>query len=114
MTPRPRAGQQPPDPHVPDHHMQPNSMSPDDTEDHHEEQQQKGPDRTATPLPLPPPKDIYATLASTLAEPMDAEQYYQQVLQEVPASHLALQGCRQEKVVDNDWGPGEDLHWEDT
>ena len=72
--------------------MQPHPMSPDHTEDHHEKQQQSGPDRTATSLPLPSPRDIYATLASTVAQPMDAKQYYRQVLQELPATHGTLQG----------------------
>ena len=72
--------------------MQPQPMSPEDAKDHNEEQQHKESDRTATTPPLPPPRDIYATLASTLAEPMDAEQYYQHLLQELPATHKTLQG----------------------
>ena len=59
--------------------MQHHRMSPGDAEDHHEEQQQKGSDGTATRQPLPPPRDIYATLASTLAQLKDAEQYYQHI-----------------------------------
>ena len=55
--------------------MPPRSISPASTEDRNAEHQREEPvpDRAATPPP--PPKDIYATLSSTLA-PMDAEQYY--------------------------------------
>ena len=61
----------------------------------------------------PPPKDIYATLAGTLA-PMDAEQYYQSMQRDLPADHATLQGRKQEKRNDNEWGTEEDLLWEDT
>ena len=61
----------------------------------------------------PPPKDIYATLASTLA-PMDAEQYYQSVQRDLPEDHATLQRWKQEKRNDNEWGTEEDLLWEDT
>ena len=92
--------------------MQPYPMSPDDTEDHHEEQQQKGPACTATPPPLPPPRDIYATVASTLAQPMYSKQYHQQVLQELSATHLTIQGWTQ--GGDSESGPKDDFLWEDT
>ena len=72
--------------------MQPRPVSSEATEDQHEEQQQKASDHTARPPLLPPPRDIYATLAGALAQPMEAEQYYQQVVQELPAAHATLQG----------------------
>ena len=74
--------------------MQPHPMSPEDNQDHRHEQQHRGPDRHATPPALLPPRDIYATLPSTLAQPIDADQYYQQVLQELPATHVTLRGWR--------------------
>ena len=83
--------------------MQPHPRSPDDTEDHTEKQQQKGPDRTASPPPLPPPRNIYTTLASTLAQPMDAQRYYRQLLREDSATHVPIVGRRQEKGGDNEW-----------
>ena len=64
--------------------------------------------------PPPPPNDIYATLPSTLAGPMDARQYYQCVLREIPANHATLQGGRQAKESDNNRGLKDDLLWEDT
>ena len=76
LTPHQHTHQQPPDPQEPDHHIQPRPMSPNDTEHLHEEQLLRGPEGTPTPPPLQLPKDIYATLASTLAQAMDAEQYY--------------------------------------
>ena len=94
--------------------MQPRSVSPAATADQNAEHQQQEPDRAATPPPPPPPKDIYATLASTLAQPMDAEQYYQCVLRELSASHATLQGWRQAKMGDNEWGPEDNLLWENT
>ena len=45
---------------------------------------------------------------------MDTEQYYQHVLQELPATHVILQGWKQVKGGDNEWGPEDDLLWEDT
>ena len=53
--------------------MQPHTMSPDNTDDEDEEQERRGFNRTATLLPLPPLRDINATLASTLAQLMDAK-----------------------------------------
>ena len=56
--------------------MPPRSISPASGADQNAEHQREepDPDRAATPPPPPPPKkDVYATLASTLA-PMDAEQ----------------------------------------
>ena len=94
--------------------MQPRPISLDDTEDHQEEQQHKGSDRTTTCPPLPPPRDIYTALAGTLAQPMDTEQYYQHVLQELPATHATLQGWRQEKEGDNEWGQENDILPEDN
>ena len=54
--------------------MPPRSISPVSTADQNAEHQRVEPDpyRAARPPPPPPRKDIYATLASTLA-PMDAE-----------------------------------------
>ena len=89
-------------------------MSPDNTDDHHKDHQQKEPDHTATPPSLPQPGDIYAKLFRTLAEPMDAEQYYQQVLQDLPATHVTLQVSKQEKGGDNERSPEDDLTSEDT
>ena len=63
--------------------------------------------------PPPPPKDIYATLAGTLA-PMDAEQYYQSFQGDLQEDHPTLQGWKQEKRNDNKWGTEEDLLWKDT
>ena len=94
--------------------MQPRPLSPAATADKNAEHQQNEPYRAAMPPPLPPPKDIYATLASTLAHPMDAEQYYQGVLRELPANHATLQGWSQTKGSDNEWGPEDDLLCEDT
>ena len=76
----------------------------------------RSPTLTAPPRPHrppPPQKDIYATLASTLA-PMDAEQYYQSIQRDLPEDHATLQGWKQEKRNDNEWGIEEDLLWEDT
>ena len=95
--------------------MPPRSISPASTADQNAEHQREepDPDRAATP-PLPPPqKDIYATLASTLA-PMDAEQYYQSIQRDLPEDHATLQGWKQEKTNNNEWGTEEDLLWEDT
>ena len=94
--------------------MPPRPISPAATADQKAERQQKETERAATPPPPPPPKDIYATLAGTLAHPMDAEQYYQSVQRELPADHATLQGWRQEKANDNEWGTEDDLLWEDT
>ena len=69
--------------------------------------------RRHAPAAPPPPKDIYATLAGTLA-PMDAEQYYQSIQRDLPEDHATLQGWKQEKRNDNEWGTEEDLLWEDT
>ena len=76
---------------------------------------ERSPTPTAPPRPHrpPPPKDIYATLASTLA-PMDAEQYYQSIRRDLPKDHATLQGWKQEKRNDNEWGTEEDPSWEDT
>ena len=76
---------------------------------------ERSPTPTAPPRPHrpPPPKDIYATLASTLA-PMDAEQYYQSIQRDLPENHVTLQGWKQEKRNDNEWGTEEDLLWENT
>ena len=60
--------------------MQPHPVSPAAPADHNAQHKQKESDCTATAPPLPPPEDIYATLASTLAHPMEAEQYYPCVL----------------------------------
>ena len=85
--------------------MQPSSISPAAGADQNAKHQQKEPDHAATPPPPPPAqKDIYATLAGTLAHPMDAEQYYQSVQREPAADHRTLQGWRQEKANDNEWG----------
>ena len=96
--------------------MPPRSISPASTADQNAKHQREEPepDRTATPpRPPPPPKDIYATLASTLA-PMDAKQYYQSIQRDLPADHATLQGWKQEKRNDNEWGTEEDLLWVDT
>ena len=71
---------------------------------------------TAPPRPRrpPPEKDIYATVAGTLAHPMDAEQYYQSVYRELPADQATLQEWRQERGGNNERGPEDDLLWEDT
>ena len=95
--------------------MPPRSISPASTADQNAEHQREepDPDRAAKPLPPPPPKDMYATLASTLA-PMDAKQYYQSIQRDLPEDHVTLQGWKQEKRNDNEWGTEEDLLWEDT
>ena len=96
--------------------MPPRSISPASTADQNAEHQREepDPDRAATPPPPPPPpKDIFAPLASTLA-PMDAEQYYQSIQGDLPEDHATLQGWKQEKTNDNEWGTEEDLLWEDT
>ena len=94
--------------------MQPHPVSSAAATDQNAEHQQKESNRAATPQPLPPPKDIYATVASTITHPMGAEQYYQCVLHELPAHHATLQGRRQTKGDDNKWGPEDNLLWEDT
>ena len=94
--------------------MQPQPVSPAAAMDQKAEHQQKGSNHTATFRALPPPEDIYATVASTLAQPIDAEQYYQCILQILPAHHATLQGWRQTKGGDNEWGPEDDPLWEDT
>ena len=45
---------------------------------------------------------------------MDAEQYYQSIQRDLPEDHTTLQGWKQEKRNDNEWGTEEDLLWEDT
>ena len=45
---------------------------------------------------------------------MDAEQYYQSIQQDLPADPATLQGWKQEKRNDNEWGTEEDLLWEVT
>ena len=102
-APRPQAHQQPTEPQEPDHPMPPRSISPASTADQNAEHQREEPDpeRAATPPPPPPPRDIYTTLASTLA-PMDAEQYYQSVQRDLPEDHATLQGWKQEKRNDNE------------
>ena len=111
----PQAHQQPTEPEEPDHPMPPRSISPASTADQNAEHQREepDPDRAVTPPPPPPPKDIYATLASTLA-PMTAEQYYQSIQRDLPEDHATLQGWKQEKRNDNEWGTEEDHLWEDT
>ena len=91
--------------------MPPRSISPASTADQNAEHQRVEPDHdcAATPPPPPAPRDIYATLAGTLA-PMNAEQYYQSVQRDLPEDHATLQ----EKRNDNEWGTEEDLLWEDT
>ena len=80
--------------------MPPRSISPVSTADQNAEQRRKEPDYAATPPPPPPPlKDIYATLAGTLA-PMDAEQYYHSIQRDPSADHATLQGWKQEKRND--------------
>ena len=83
--------------------MPPRSISPASTADQNAEQQpeEPEPDRAATPPPPLPRKDIYATLAGTLA-PMDAEQYYQSIQRDLPTDHATLQGWKQEKRNDNE------------
>ena len=96
--------------------MPPRSTSPASTADRNAEHQREEPDpgRAPTPPPPPPPpKDIYTTLVSTLA-PMNAEQYYQSVQRDLPEDHATLQGWKQEKRYDNEWGTEEDLLWDDT
>ena len=45
---------------------------------------------------------------------MDVNQNYQCVLRELPAIHATLRGWTQRKGGDNEWGPEDDLFWEDT
>ena len=45
---------------------------------------------------------------------MDAEKYYQCIQRDLPEDHATLQGWKQEKTKDNEWGTEEDLLWEDT
>ena len=45
---------------------------------------------------------------------MDAKQYYESIGRDLPADHATLQGWKQDKRHDNEWGTGEDLLWEDT
>ena len=94
--------------------MQLHPVSPAATADQNAEYQQKESDRAAALPLLPWAKDIYATLASTIAHPMDAEQYYQCVLRELPANHGTLQGWRRTKGGNNEWGPEDDFLREDT
>ena len=89
------------------------SISPASTADQNAEHQREEPDPDCAATPPPPPspqKDIYAMLASTLA-PMDAEQYYQCIQQDLAEDHATLRGWKQEKRNDNDWGTEEDLLW---
>ena len=94
--------------------MEPRPVSPAATADQNAEHQQQGSYRTATPPQLRPPKHIYATLASTLVQPMDAEQYYQCVLRELPVNHTTLQEWRKTKGGHNEWGREDTFLWEDT
>ena len=91
--------------------MPPCSITPASTADQNAEKQRKESDRAATPHPT---KDIYTTLAGTLAHPMDAEQYYQSVQRDLSADHATLQEWRQEKGNDNEWGTEDDLLPEET
>ena len=95
--------------------MPPLSISPASTADQNAEHQREepDPDRAAMPPPPPPTKDMYTTLASTVA-PMDAEQYYQSIKRDLSEDHATLQRWKQEKRNDNEWGTEEDLLWEDT
>ena len=45
---------------------------------------------------------------------MHAEQYYHSIQRDFPADHAILQGWKQEKRNDNEWGTEEDLLWEHT
>ena len=65
-APHPHANEQTLDPQEPDPPMRPHPVSPAATADQNVERQQKESNCTATPQPLPPPKEIHATLASTL------------------------------------------------
>ena len=114
-APHPQADQQPTEPQEPDHPMPPGSISPASTADQNAEHQREEPepDHAATPPAPTAQKKIYATLASTLA-PMDAEQYYQSIQRDLRADHATLQGWKQEKRNDKEWGTEEDLLWEDT
>ena len=44
---------------------------------------------------------------------MDAEQYYQSIQRDLPEDHATVQGWKQAKRNDNDWGTEEELLWED-
>ena len=114
LTQSPNTNQQTLDAQEPNNHMQPRAVSPETTKDQRGEQEQKRSNRTATPLRLPSPRDLYARLASTLAQPMDAEQYYKHVLQQITATDATLRGWTQVKGGDNEWGSKEDLLREDT
>ena len=74
---------------------------------------ERNPTTPPRPHRPPPSKDIYATLAGTLA-PMDAEQYHESIQRDLPEDHTTLQGWKQENRNDNEWGTEEDLLWEDT
>ena len=89
-------------------------MSPEDTQYHQEEQHQTGSDCVAVPPTLPPPRDFYGTVTSTLAQAIDAEQYYERALEDVLATQATLQGSRQEKGRDNEWSPQDYLFLGDT
>ena len=95
--------------------MPPRSISPASTADQNAEHQREEPepDRAATSQSPPPQKDIYATLASTLA-PMNAEQYYQFIQRDLLQDHATLQEWKKEKRGDNEGGTEEALFWEDT
>ena len=88
--------------------MPPRFISPASTADQNAEHQREESEPDLPPRPPPPQKNIYATLASTLA-PMDTEQYYQPIQRDLPEDHTTLQGWKQEKTNDNESGTAEDL-----
>ena len=94
-------------------HRAPIPLRPPQTRTRNTSERDRTPTAPPRPHPPPPRRDMYATLASTLA-PMDAEQYYQSIQRDLPADHATLQGWKQEKRNDNEWGTEEDLLWEDT
>ena len=94
-------------PTTPCHHAQ-YPPRPPQTRTRNTSERSRTPAAPPRPLRPPPPKDIYATPASTLA-PMDAEQYYQSIQRDLPEDHATLQGGEQGKRNDNEWGTEEDL-----
>ena len=94
--------------------MPPRPISPAATADQNAEHQRKEKNCAATSPPPHPRKNIYATLAGTLAHPMDAEKYYHSVQRELPADQATLQGWRQEKGDNNEWSTEDNFLWEET
>ena len=111
---RQQTHQQATEPQELDHPMRPPSISPVATADQNAEHQQQEPDRAATPPPPPPPRGHLRHTSQHPGSPHGRLTVLPICKRELPADHATLQGWRQEKGNDNEWGAEDDLLWEDT